>query len=144
MRKLIVVAVAVLFSLGANVALAEPPEDSGPGPNGSTEHGLCTAYFNGKKKGHEEGSGPGPFGVLENEDAKEYDETHGDGDEDEEHDELDPSDDVFEYCSDTTINPGGIGGNPDDTGRWDCYTDDEEEAPRETDDDGEFECYDNV
>ena len=147
MRKLIVVAVAALLSFGANAALADPPDDPGPGPNGSNEHGLCTAYFNGKKKGHEEGNGPGPFGVMENEDSQDYDRRNGGQEETEPRDETDLSDDVFEYCSDPAINPGGIGGNPDDNGRWDCYANEDEEdagAERDSDNDEEYECISNT
>ena len=139
MRKLIVVAVAASLSFGANAALADPRDEPGPGPNGSNEHGLCTAYFNGQKNGHEEGKGPGPFGVMENEDAKEYD-SRGSNEEDDRED--DPSDDVFEFCTDPIENPGGIGGNPDENGRWDCFDDQDETKPRD-DGDGEYECLPN-
>ena len=123
----------VLFALfGATTGSAAP------GPNGNNDHGLCTAYFNGQKKGHTEGEGPGPFGALEDE-AGEYDAENGGNDEDRE-DEQQVSDDVFERCN------GLIGGNPEHNGRFDCSDDPDDKkagAPRDSDDDGEFECVAN-
>jgi hypothetical protein len=94
-KRLAVAAAALMFTgLGAGVVHAAP------GPNGHNDHGLCTAYFNGQKKGHEQGNSPGPFGALE----------------DENDDDIQS---IFDYC-----NTVGIGGNPDENGRFtDCFTD---------------------
>ena len=78
-----------------------------PGPNGNNHHGLCTAYFNGQKKGHDKHGSPPPFAALEA--AAE---------------EAEMS--VFEWCSSSENNPKGIGGNPDDNGRFpECFDDDD-------------------
>ena len=104
------------------------------GPNGSNEKGLCTAYFNGQKNGHEEGNGPGPFGELEDDAADPED----DGDEDLV-DEKQVSDDVFEFC-----NQYGIMGNPEVNGRFDCREDESNTGkPKDSDGDGEVECTAN-
>ena len=134
MRKLIIGALsALLMVLGVvSGAQAAPPEDKGPGPNGNNNHGLCTAYFNGQKNGHEEGNGPGPFGALE-------DEATDDGENEDLEDEMQVSDDVFEYCDEY-----GIGGNPELNGRFDCREDESKGGPaRDSDDDGEVECIAN-
>ena len=61
-KKLMTVFMAGTLVLGgigvAGVAKADPD------PNGPAKKGLCTAYFNGQKKGHDGGS-PGPFAGLE-------------------------------------------------------------------------------
>ena len=95
---------------GVTVAQAQP------GPNGKNDKGLCTAYFNGQKKGHEQGNSPGPFGVLE----------------DDNNDDIDA---IFNFCSGVDK---GIGGNPEDNGRFpDCFTDDDGEPGNDcTDQDG--------
>ena len=139
MRKTILAALTALLLIGGFVggAQAAPREEPGPGPNGSNEHGLCTAYFNGQKNGHTEGDGPGPFGVLED-DATAQDNADDNSDEDSAKSERDVSDDVFEFCQ-----PYGIGGNPDHNGRWDCYVDEDKKTddPRNTDGDNELECW---
>ncbi len=97
-----------------------------PGPNDSNNHGLCTAYFNGQKVGHDKHGDPGPFQSLEdaaaNNDGVDND---GDGQTDEGDETIDDSNAdgdleqaaaVFDYCN------GIIGGNPDH-GRYDCSTD---------------------
>ena len=125
MKKLLAVAVMALLSLGANAALANP------GPNGNNEKGLCTAYFNGQKNGHEEGNGPGPFGALE-------DEAEDSGENEDLEDEQQVSDDVFEFCDEY-----GIMGQPELNGRFDCREDESRDGPaRDSDDDGEVECID--
>jgi hypothetical protein len=94
-KRLAVAATALMFAgLGAGVVSAAP------GPNGHNDHGLCTAYFNGQKTGHDKHGSPGPFAALED--------TYG------------PDiQDIYEYC-----NTVGIGGNPDENGRFtDCFTD---------------------
>jgi hypothetical protein len=107
-----------------------------PGPNGHNEKGLCTAYFNGQKKGHQEGEGPGPFGVLETE----YEDDGTDEDADVPG-ETRIASDVFERCN------GLIGGNPEHNGRFDCSDDEADKkagSPRDSDEDGQFECLDNT
>jgi hypothetical protein len=60
-RTVISAAVLVLGLAGAGVSLADPG-DGGPGPNGSNNHGLCTAYaHNGGGNSH---NAP-PFAQLE-------------------------------------------------------------------------------
>jgi hypothetical protein len=128
MKKFLAVlmAAAGLLFVAAGFASAEP------GPNEHNEHGLCTAYFNGQKNGHEEGNGPGPFGVLE-------DESTDDGSNEDLDDEKQVSDDVFEFCDEF-----GIGGNPEENGRFDCRDGEERDDPaRDSDDDSEIECVAN-
>ena len=85
------------------VAEAKSPNAGGnPGPNGHNDHGLCTAYFNGQKNGHEQGNSPGPFGALEDANG-------------------DDVQAIYDFCRAVE---GGIGGNPDENGRFtDCFTD---------------------
>jgi hypothetical protein len=143
MKKVLAFLMLTGMVLGlAGAASAAPPEDAGPGPNGHNDHGLCTAYFNGQKKGHDEGNSPGPFGVLEDE-AGEYDaDNNEDGSEETAGlSETDPSDDVLEYCNSLGVI---IGGNPEHNGRWDCSDaeGDKKAGPsRDSDSDGELECY---
>lgn len=105
-----------------------------PGPNGNNDKGLCTAYFNGQKKGHDkqkerDGEYPGPFAPLEDasrayaeEDGRDND---GDGnvDEDGEGEEITAAEAIFNYCDDNAE----IMGNPDH-GRWDCDRDPEADS----------------
>lgn len=133
MRKMILgalAAITLVLSGGAFAAQAEP------GPNGNNEKGLCTAYFNGQKKGHDKDgdgrSNPKPFAALED-----------DAEDDGENEDLEPeqqiSDDVFEFCDQF-----GIMGNPEENGRFDCREDESRTgAPRDSDDDGEVECMAN-
>lgn len=127
MRKAILALVIGVLTLGGlSVAQASP------GPNGHNEKGLCTAYFNGQKKGHEEGNGPGPFGALE-------DDSTDDGSNEDLEDEMQVSDDVFEFCDQY-----GIMGNPEENGRFDCRDgEDRDSPPRDSDDDSEIECVAN-
>ena len=131
MKRLLAVlfGAAVLFAgVGLTSASAEP------GPNGKNDKGLCTAYFNGQKKGHEEGNGPGPFGALE-------DDSEDDGSNEDLEDEQQISDDVFEFCNDDAR---GIMGNPEENGRFDCREDESRDGPpRDSDDDTEIECIAN-
>ena len=128
---------AVLFA-GFGVA----DVSAAPGPNGKNDKGLCTAYFNGQKKGHTEGEGPGPFGPLEDEadDADEGDPAGTPNALEDLPDEQQVSDDVFERCT------GLIGGNPEQNGRFDCSDDPDDKkagTPRDEDEDLEFECVAN-
>lgn len=133
MKKVLVALAAFGLILGgASTASAGHEEKDGPGPNGHNNHGLCTAYFNGQKNGHEEGNGPGPFGALE-------DESEDSGQNENLPEEQQVSDDVFEFC-----NQYGIGGNPEENGRFDCREgEDRNGPPRDSDDDTEIECVAN-
>lgn len=132
----LIAALMMMGLFGVSQATAEP------GPNGSNEKGLCTAYFNGQKNGHDQDgdgrSDPGPFGALED-DAEEQDNATP-GNEDLEG-ETPIYSDVFEFC-----NKFGIGGQPEHNGRYDC----KEPSPadqtlgRDADGDGEIECYPNT
>ena len=125
-------ATMMLATLGAAAVSAAPGDNGKAGPNGSNEKGLCTAYFNGQKKGHEEGNGPGPFGQLE-------DDATDDGSNEDLADEKQVSDDVFEFCD-----KYGIMGNPEENGRFDCREGEGREDPaRDSDDDLEVECVAN-
>ena len=79
-----------------------------PGPNGNNDKGLCTAYFNGQKNGHDKHGSPGPFAALEDAaDEEDGDEGADSGD------RFETAADVFQFCD------GMIGGNPTN-GRFDC------------------------
>lgn len=95
--KFLAAAVAVLLVSGAGVALAQP------GPNGHNDGGLCTAYFNGQKKGHDKHGSPGPFAALE--------EASGDADGD---GESGTPNDVLTFCG----GPEAVNGNPGENGRF--------------------------
>ena len=108
MKKVLVIAIGLLGLLGGAVGVAT----AAPGPNGNNNHGLCTAYFNGSETGRANKHKAGPFVALENaaeaRDGK-------DNDEDGQTDEADEvARAVWDWCSDPTNNPKGIGGNPDD------------------------------
>jgi len=103
MRKLLAAVLSAgLFVGGAVVAQAAP------GPNDSNNHGLCTAFFNGQKKGHDKNGNPGPFAALI--------EVADDGD-----DETPVEQDVYNYCQEF-----GIGGNPEHGRYPDLFGDQEE------------------
>jgi hypothetical protein len=117
LRKTILSAlVAVLMFAGAGAALAEKPENPG-------EKGHCTAFFNGKKKGHgEEGSYPGPFQDLQDRAPDGSDDDDGDGDPAGGEEISGELEDLYDYCQSTY----GIGGNGDENGRFTtCWTDDD-------------------
>jgi hypothetical protein len=103
LKKLLIAAVAAgLMTTGANLAIAAP------GPNGNNDHGLCTAYFNGQKKGWEKKETlPPPFAALEK--------AADDGD-----DDTSTQQDVYNYC---TAVEGGIGGNPEHGRYPSCFDD---------------------
>ena len=107
MRKMLALLVAVVSAV-AGASFADP------GPNGSNNHGLCTAYFNGSATGQSHKRNAPPFVAL----ALEVGENNGvdddgDGDTDEEGEMAGPSE-VWEWCNDPGNNPKGVGGNPDD------------------------------
>jgi hypothetical protein len=118
MRKsLAVLFAAVLLTLaGGTVAVALTP-----GPNGNNDGGLCTAYFNGQKKGHDKHGNPRPFAALE-EAGREYTDNDGrdndrDGqiDEEGENQSLSAEENIYNFC----YNTAWIGGNPEH-GRFTC------------------------
>ena len=158
MRKIMLGAITALLMLtGLFTSPAHAAkDDEKAGPN--NEKGLCTAYFNGQKNGHDEDNNPGPFAGLE-EDGAAYDEENGadDGDPDTDDDGEDLAEeqgvvsDVFEYCEQF-----GIMGNPEENGRYDCRDGEDRDSPaRDTDGedgddegtapdgDGEVECFIN-
>jgi hypothetical protein len=110
-----------------------------PGPNGTNDHGLCTAYFNGQKNGHDRNGQPGPFQALEDASRAYTDhdgvDNDGDGqvDEDGEDQDLSAAENVFNYCDNTTA----IGGSPDH-GRFDCIADSDPANPGD-----QTSCEDN-
>lgn len=126
LRKIILgalAAITLVLSGGAFAAQAEP------GPNGSNDKGLCTAYFNGQKEGHGDGEDPAnqpkPFDGLESA-GEAYTDSDGkdndrDGKADEtdqetrESEELTGAENVFNYCNSID----GIGGKPEH-GRFTC------------------------
>ena len=131
MKKIVVT--AILTVMLATVAGTFGVQ-ADPGPNGSNEHGLCTAYFNGQKNGHDKNGQPGPFQALEDTSRAYTDsdgvDNDGDGeiDEENENQDLSAAENVFHFCSDNTT----IGGNPTH-GRFDC----------EYVDEGQPSCEDN-
>jgi len=117
LKKLLVALVAVLAALG----FANFGAEAEPGPNGNNEHGLCTAYFNGQKNGHDKNGQPGPFQALEDT-SREYTDSDGvdndgDGEVDEEgeNQDLSAAENVYNFCTNVTT----IGGNPTH-GRYTC------------------------
>lgn len=79
-----------------------------PDPEGPAKKGLCTAYFNGQKVGHDKHGSPGPFAALEQaaDSANGEDDANADP-------RLERAEDVFAFCD------GLIGGNMSN-GRFDC------------------------
>jgi opacity protein-like surface antigen len=123
MKRMLTIAFAFAIALGgAAAANADKPADPG------REHGLCTAFFNGQKNGHEKqkngekGEYPGPFeGLLDN---------APDGDDD--NDTGGDVADLYQWCQQY-----GIGGN-EDNGRWDCTI--TEDDPTTQEDESNAEC----
>lgn len=99
-RKLITLAIASLMAFGSTAAISVAGE--GPGPNGKNDKGLCTAYFNGQKKGHDKHGSPGPFATLEAT-AEAADQT------------------VYEWC----MANASIGGNPSHGRFPECFDGDD-------------------
>jgi hypothetical protein len=135
---------AALFAAGlvlgtaGTASAAKGGADGETGPGDHNKHGLCTAYFNGQKTGwNKDGKpSPGPFADLEDEATANDAET---ADNEDLATEQQVSDDVFEYCDQF-----GIGGNPEQNGRFDCRQGEEKDSPaRDTDTDGEIECVAN-
>lgn len=123
MKRLLTIALLAILALGsASMAKAEPPAE--PGRN----HGLCTAFFNGQKNGHDKqkaeegGEYPGPFEALINDapDGSDDNDTGGD------------VADLYEWCQQY-----GIGGN-EDHGRYDCVI--TEDNPATAEDESDTTC----
>jgi hypothetical protein len=107
MKKLIAFAL-FLGLIAGGLAFADP------GPNGSNNHGLCTAYFNGSANGQAHKRNAPPFVVL----AQQVGENNGvddngDGNVDEQGEMAGPEA-IWDWCMDPDNNPKGIGGQPDD------------------------------
>ncbi len=132
MKKLLAALAAALMMLGMFGVVSASAD---PDPDGPAKKGLCTAYFNGQKNGHDKHGDPGPFqgledaaanadGVDNDEDGEtdEGDETIDDGTAE---GDLEQAEAVFAFCD------GLIGGNPDH-GRYDCgyNSNDEPECTR--------------
>jgi len=100
-KKLFVLAVALLMATGGGgVALAGHGGDHEP-----QDHGLCTAYFNGQKKGHDKKDEyPPPF--------KDLAERATDGDS-----STPVQEDIGNFCGDLT------GGNPEHGRYPQCFED---------------------
>lgn len=103
-------ALMIVAFFGVTQATAEP------GPNGSNDKGLCTAFFNGQKRGHDK-DGDGltdsarPFQALETAAGA----VAGASEE--------VAAAVYEFCLTLAGQDGTgveIGGNPDENGRWTC------------------------
>jgi hypothetical protein len=115
MKKRLLALVFASLTASSGLAVAQ----AAPGPNGNNDHGICTAYFNGQKKGHEQGDAPGPFAALE---------------------AMGDIQAIYDFCNAVVGNGNGggndgIGGNPDENGRFtDCFTD--------TNDDPSDDCTD--
>jgi hypothetical protein len=128
-RKLggsLIAALMMMGMFGVASATAEP------GPNGTNDKGLCTAFFNGQKTGHDK-DGDGltdsarPFQVLEAVAGAAA--------------EMLPEEVaslVYEFCMTLAGRDGGgveIGGNPNDNGRFECTQGAGEDGELGTDDD---------
>ena len=128
MRKLLAALMAVGLMLGgASVAVADPPADPGK------EHGHCTAFFNGQKKGHgkKDGTYPGPFQELQDKAPDGTDDDDGDGQPTGPGETGGELSDLYDWCQQY-----GIGGNPDENGRFtSCWTDDDADPSTHTCDD---------
>jgi hypothetical protein len=115
-RLLLALVPGLLIVAGAGIVQAEP------GPNENNDHGLCTAYFNGQKNGHDKNGQPGPFQALEDASRAYTDsdgvDNDGDGqvDEDGENQDLSAAENVANKCD------GLVGGNPTH-GRYTCEVD---------------------
>jgi hypothetical protein len=106
LRKLMIGALSALMLVLGLVGGVQ----AAPGPNGNNDHGLCTAYFNGQKNGHDKHGSPGPFAALE--------EAADDGD-----DNTSVAEDVYNFCQ-----AAGIGGNPSHGRYPGCFDEDDSTA----------------
>lgn len=111
LKKFLIAGAASVLALVGLVTIAQ----AAPGPNGKNNHGMCTAYFNGQKKGWDKNGTPGPFAALQST-AESSESNKSDT---ESSNEI--AEDVFEYCDNGT----NIGGNPSQNGRFaNCYSTD--------------------
>jgi hypothetical protein len=110
-KRIVALALAATTMAGGfGLAVAAPGDNGNAGPNGHNEHGLCTAYFNGQKNGHDRNGDPAPFAAL----ITTAGDQDGDGDTD--------TNDVYQYCLQC-----GIGGNPGQNGRFTgCFDGDQD------------------
>lgn len=107
-----------------------------PGPNGSNDKGLCTAFFNGQKKGHDKD------GDGRTDNARSFQGLEAAAGVVAETLPEDVADMVYEWCLNLAGGDGvEIGGNPNDNGRWTCSFDDMG-TPDDTSDD-EYNCDPN-
>ena len=107
MKKIVAFAL-FLGLIAGGLAIADP------GPNGSNNHGLCTAYFNGSETGQAHKRNAPPFVALARE-VGNSDGVDNDGDgQTDEGDEMAGPEGIWDWCNDPANNPKGIGGNPDD------------------------------
>jgi len=60
-KFLIAAGLTTLVAAGAGLRVSQ----ASPGPNGSNNHGLCTAYFNGSQNGQDHKHNAPPFQALE-------------------------------------------------------------------------------
>jgi hypothetical protein len=137
-------AAAGLLFVTAGVASAEP----GAG-DGNSDHGLCTAYFNGQKVGHGEGESgdyPAPFEGLETRSEEYTDNDRRDNDNDAAIDEPDETDEtdtavpehtsltdaenIYNYCENSPVvgalpteDDGSLIGGSPEHGRFTCSND---------------------
>src|SRR3954453_16855790 len=106
-KFLIAAALATLVTAGAGLGVSQAKGGGGsPGPNGSNNHGLCTAYFNGQKNGWAKNGTPPPFQSLE-------DTANAEG-----YPNSSTTQNVYNWCTNADNNSKGIGGNPDQNGRF--------------------------
>lgn len=127
MKKLMATLLAA-FALAALFGVQAAQAD--PEGAGNSDKGLCTAYFNGQKNGHDKNGQPGPFQSLEDRAEAAH---PNNNDEDPDNDVEGPPA-VWDYCNSLTP-PGNapvIGGNPDH-GRYDCETGDADNTCTEND-----------
>ena len=117
-KKLLAALAAALMMLGMFGVVSASAD---PDPEGPAKKGLCTAFFNGQKNGHDKNGNPGPFQALVDAADEEDGEDGSDSG-----DPLEEAADVFAFCD------GLIGGNPEH-GRYSC----------EYNDDGDPECTRN-
>lgn len=97
MRNKIVIAMTAVIALGASSGLAAP------GPNGSNNHGLCTAYFAGSENGRQNKRKAPPFAELQRVSEEAYDEEFGEN-------EASTEDKVGWWCSQNAPHPSSNGG----------------------------------
>ena len=112
LKKFVIAGVASFMTLVGVVGIAQAQGKAGP--NGSNNHGLCTAYFNGQKSGWT-GDGPPPFSSLSSA-AESYESSKSGTDSEFSTDSAQSSSeaasDVYNLCVDSSFDPKGIGGNP--------------------------------